>query len=190
MRVGAYPGSFDPPTVAHLAVAEAAWRQCGLDRLHLVVSTVALGKGAPTRPRLADRVGVLEEVAATRPWLAVTVTDARLLADIASGYDLVVMGADKWDQIVDPSWYGGSPEARDRAIAALPAVAVAPRPGGQVPAHVTALDVHEAHRPVSSTAVRAGRAEWLAPEAAAFDARTGAWTDPERYDRWLADRAT
>jgi nicotinate-nucleotide adenylyltransferase len=185
MRVGAYPGSFDPPTVAHLAVAEAARHQCGLDRLDLVVSTVALGKGVPARPLLEHRVAVLRQLTGTRPWLTVTVTEHRLLADIADGYDVVVMGADKWEQIVDPSWYGGCPSTRDQALARLPDIAVAPRPGGQVPTGVTVLDVDAGHRPVSSTAVRAGRSEWLAPEAAAFDAATGAWSDPERYDRWL-----
>lgn len=184
MRVGIYPGSFDPPTVAHLAVAEAAWRQCGLDRLALAVSTVALGKETVARPRLADRVEVLEAVGSTRPWLSVVVTEAQLLADIAEGYDVVVMGADKWGQLTDPSWYGDDPSARDDALARLPEVAVAPRPGGHIPPGVVALDIDHAHRPVSSTAVRAGRAEWLLPEAAAFDAVTGAWSDPDRYDRW------
>jgi hypothetical protein len=36
--------------------------------------------------------------------------------------------------------------------------------------------------------VRAGRHEWMASEARAFDERTGAWSDPERYERWLAHR--
>ena len=40
---------------------------------------------------------------------------------------------------------------------------------------------------VSSTAVRAGRREWMAPEAAAFDEATGAWSDPARYARWRAE---
>ncbi|MEC8920902.1 MAG: nicotinic acid mononucleotide adenylyltransferase, partial [Actinomycetota bacterium] len=33
MRHGVYPGSFDPPTLAHLAVADAARRRHGLDRV-------------------------------------------------------------------------------------------------------------------------------------------------------------
>ncbi len=38
----------------------------------------------------------------TRPWLAATITDRQLIAEIASGYDVVVMGADKWAQVRDP----------------------------------------------------------------------------------------
>ncbi|MBO0731843.1 MAG: hypothetical protein J2P57_21470 [Acidimicrobiaceae bacterium] len=44
MTVGAYPGSFNPPTVAHLAIADAARRVMGLERVDFVVSRVALGK--------------------------------------------------------------------------------------------------------------------------------------------------
>jgi hypothetical protein len=29
----------------------------------------------------------------------------------------------------------------------------------------------------------------MAPEAEAFAARTGAWIDPERYERWLTTSA-
>ena len=81
--IGCYPGSFNPPTVAHLAVAEAAVRAAGLTRLDLVVSRVALGKEDLPADTLAERVAVLEVVAATRPWLGVAVTDARLVTDIA-----------------------------------------------------------------------------------------------------------
>ena len=194
VAVGAYPGSFNPPTVAHLAVAEAAWRQCGLERVDLVVSRVALGKEGVERPRLEDRLAVLEEVPAARPWLGVAVTDARLLADVAEGYDVLVVGADKWAQVLDPAWYGGSAAARDAALARLPRVAVAPRPpfpppGARVPGvEVAVLGLEAGHAEVSSTAVRTGRAEWMLPEATAFDARTGAWSDPARYEAWLAGR--
>jgi len=37
MAVGCYPGSFNPPTIAHLAVADAARRQAGLDSVDLVL---------------------------------------------------------------------------------------------------------------------------------------------------------
>jgi hypothetical protein len=52
---------------------------------------------------------------------------------------------------------------------------------------VVDLDLHPSHRSVSATSVRAGRREWMVPEAAAFDERTGAWSDPGRYARWIAD---
>jgi hypothetical protein len=165
--IGCYPGSFNPPTVAHLAVAEAAVVAAGLDRLDLVVSRVALGKEDLAAPSLAERVAVLEAVAATRPWLGVAVTDARLITDIARAYDAVVMGADKWRQVNDAAWYP-DPDARDAAVAALPLVLVAPR-GADRPEGVQLLDLDDAHLHVSATAVREGAdhaVSWVLPEAA------------------------
>lgn len=182
MRIGAYPGSFNPPTVAHLALAEAAGRQAGLDRVDLVVSRVALGKADLTTPTLDQRVEVLRAVASSRPWLGVVVTDHQLLADIADGYDALVVGSDKWAQVLDPAWYGGSVEARDRAVARLPLVLVAPRIEAEPdlvvvePGRVEVLALDGSLREVSSTGVRRGRRDWMVTEAAEFDARTGWWT--------------
>jgi phosphopantetheine adenylyltransferase len=165
--IGCYPGSFDPPTVAHLAVAEAAVAAAGLERLDLVISRVALGKEHLDPHRLAERVAVLEAVAATRPWLGVAVTDARLVTDIARSYDAVVMGADKWRQVNDPSWYADVAE-RDAAVASLPVVLVAPR-GDDRPDGVQLLEIDDAHRHVSASAVRDGLRHatgWALPEAA------------------------
>jgi nicotinic acid mononucleotide adenylyltransferase len=181
--VGAYPGSFNPATIAHLAVAEAAVQHARLERVDLIVSRVALGKGVVERPRFEDRIMVLDQIASTRPWLGVQVTDAQLLADLAEGYDVLIVGADKWAQVIDPHWYGDSLAARDAALARLPRVLIAPRPPF-VTSGQEVLSIAEHHRPVSSTAARSGRRAWMAPEAADFDAETGAWSEPERYDRW------
>lgn len=181
--VAAYPGSFNPPTVAHLAIAAAARRHGGVRRVELVVSRAALGKEDVGVPTLADRLAVLREVAATRDWLSVALTAEQLIADVAAGYDLLVLGADKWAQVVDPAWYGGDLAARDAAVERLPPTLVVARPPFVVPDHprATPLTLDAAHHDVSSTAVRTGRREWMLPEAAAFDARTGAWSDPDRY---------
>jgi hypothetical protein len=50
-----------------------------------------------------------------------------------------------------------------------------------VPDRVVILDVPPEHLEVSSTAVRAGRKEWMVAEAAAFDAETGAWSGPSDH---------
>ena len=185
MPVGAYPGTFDPPTIAHLAIAEAAWRQAGLDRVDLVLSRSPLGKD-PAVPSFEHRVQVLERVAASRPWLGVAVTDQRLIADVAAGYDAVIMGTDKWIQVCDPAWYGGSLEARDGAVGRLPRLLLVHRPGLEDiptrPENALRLVVAESNAEVSSTLARAGRREWMSPEAAAFDEATGAWSEPDRYD--------
>jgi hypothetical protein len=185
-RVGCYPGSFNPPTVAHLAVAEAAVDAGRLARLDLVLSTVALGKADLDQPSVAERAEVLRTVAETRPWLGVAITEDGLIADIAAAYDVVVMGADKWRQVTDPSWYGIGPadraaiSARDRALRTLPEVLVVPRAGDR-PDDVTLLEVDDVHHQVSASAIRAGAGHaraWMLPEAAAHAVRTGAWPTP------------
>ena len=173
MAVGCYPGSFNPPTIAHLAVADAARRHAGLDRVDLVLSREALGKPVAGVPPVEHRRAVLVAVAASRPWLGVVVTGARLIADIAAGYDAVVLGADKWAQVLDPAWYAGSTAARDAAVAALPRVLVAPRDGDR-PEGVELVDVADHLGSVSATAVRTGvpdAAAWMLPEAVA----SGVW---------------
>lgn len=177
--IGCYPGSFNPPTVAHLAIAEAAVARAGLHRLDLVVSRSALGKEDLSIPSVSDRLEVLRAVADTRPWLDVAVTDARLICDIAQGYDVVVLGADKWAQVRDPAWYGESVAARDAALSRLPRVLVAPR-AGEHPPDVELLDVGEDLHPVSATAIRAGHPAartWMLPEAAA----AGLWPGPTTH---------
>ena len=160
---GAYPGTFDPPTIAHLAIAEAACRQCALDRVDLVLNRDPLGKTG-IRP-LRERIQMLEAVAATRSWLHVAVTDHLHLADIAGGYDVLILGADKWGQVLDVAFYE-SAEARDDAVARLPTLAVAPRQGLAVPDDCVVLNVELSD--VSSTAARDGRIDYVVPEARQF----------------------
>jgi hypothetical protein len=188
VRTGVYPGTFNPPTVAHLAVAHAALVQRRLDRVVLAVSVRPIDKEHVERPTLDDRLTVLRaEAAASDGRLDVAVTEHRLLVDIARGYDVLVMGADKWLQVIDPRYYDDDPAARDAAVAALPELAIAPRAGLDVPAaHL--LHLEPEHAVVSSTAVREGVRAWMSPAAAAFDERTGAWSDPARYERWLTTR--
>lgn len=187
-KVGVYPGSFNPFTVAHLAIAEAAVEDCGLDRLHLAISRTPLVKGKVEKPTFAHRIAALVDVIAHHDWLDLTITSKQLLADIATGYDVLVMGADKWHQIHDPSFYNDDPAQRDAALARLPRVAVAPRPPLEVPPEV-AIDVAKHLGEVSSTGARNGNTTWMHPASRAFAERTGAWTDPERYDLYLAEEA-
>jgi len=64
----AYPGSFDPLTIAHLGIAEAARDRHALDRVDLVISEVALGKEARARVRLEERVEAIRLAGRERPW--------------------------------------------------------------------------------------------------------------------------
>ena len=184
MRLGVYPGSFNPPTIGHLAIALAARDQRELDRVDLMVSRVALGKELIGRPTFDDRITVLEASVADIDGLEVAVTDCQLLVDIAQGYDVVVMGADKWAQVLDPAFYDNSAEARDQAVASLMQLelAIAPRPPFEVPSGAE-LDVAAELASVSSSGTRQGRLEWMTAAARAFDDATGAWSDPDLYDR-------
>ena len=185
-RVGVYPGSFNPLTVAHVAIAAAAREQRSLDRVVLVLSRSPINKEHVDRPLFEHRVEVVREEAARHRWLGVEITDDRLLVDIARAYDVLVMGADKWAQVNDPAYYDDDPAARDAAIAALPPLAIAPRPPFAVPPEHS-LIVDAAHVVVSSSDARAGSTQWMASAARAFDRRTGAWSDPGRYEEWLRD---
>ena len=158
--IGCYPGSFDPPTIGHMAVVEAALSACQLDRLDLVLSEEPLGK--PGATPVDQRAARVEAAVAGIDGVAVVRSGSQLLADICAGYDVLVVGADKWAQMLDPSWYG-SHQARDEALARLPRVVVAPRAGVAVPDDVEVLPVDPAVLAVSSSEVRAGRGAWAAP---------------------------
>jgi hypothetical protein len=185
-RRGVYPGSFNPPTTAHLAISEAALDAHDLDEVVWSISRVALAKEQVSLPRFEHRLEVLDEISRRVDWLTVAVTDAQLLVDIAVGFDVLIMGADKWHQIQDPIFYDDDPLQRDAAMAALPTLAVAPRPPLDIPSDLELAVPHWAHD-VSSTEARAGSHSMMVTEASTFDQRTGAWTDDERYQLWLAE---
>ena len=159
--IGVYPGSFDPPTIAHLSIAQIAVEHLALDRVDFALSRDALGKEHLDEGSVRRRVEALEPLVADRPWLGLVVVSSRLIADIAEGYDAVVMGADKWAQVNDVAWYGGDEARRDAALDRLPRVGVAPRAGFDVP-DALRLPVPDHLADVSASAVRAGRAEWAA----------------------------
>lgn len=174
-----YPGSFDPPTIAHLAIAEAAARHPEVSEVRLVLSVETLGKTGH-HASLAARAAVVAEMVATRPRLGCGQTSARLIVDIAeeAGAGAVVVGADKWAQIVDPAWYGGSTRRRDDVLRRLPLVLLARRAGAPPlppPAglgaeiHPLAIGAHLGE--VSATRVRGGERELMVPEAQ----RAGHW---------------
>jgi len=95
-RIGVYPGSFNPPTIAHIEIAQTAREHHHLERVDLAVSQVPLGKGTVVRPSFEERLAVIKASVAPIEGLGVIVTEQQLVADIATGYDVVVMGADKW----------------------------------------------------------------------------------------------
>lgn len=188
MRTGVYPGTFNPPTVGHVAVVEAALEQFGLDRLDLVVSRAPLAKGVMRRPALEDRLRVVRASVERLPQVSVAVTDLQLIADIAQPYDVVVMGLDKWEQVNDIAFYDDA-QHRDHCLRRLPTLAIAPRhnaePGAAPVPAAAVLRLDAGVAGVSSTAARRGAVALMTPAAREFDRHTGAWSDAHRYDAWV-----
>jgi cytidyltransferase-like protein len=164
LRRGIFPGSFNPLTVAHLEIARQAAKEQDLDIVVLVVSAVALDKPSPPGPPLDERIRLIDADLADIEWLHVERTDKQLIADIAEGYDVVIMGADKWHQVNDVRYYE-SAEARDVAIGQLPTVVVAQREGSVAPAEHMMATPEELHG-ISSSDARDGRRDLMAPHAA------------------------
>ena len=165
-RRGVFPGSFNPLTVAHLEIARLARDAYGLDTVVLAVSRVALDKPQPPGPSLAERLELIRIDLSPYPWLDVAVTEHQLIVEIARGFDVVIMGADKWHQVNDARYYEDG-RARDAAIADLPTVAVAERDGSELNEEddmVILRTPHELHQ-VSSSHARAGDRSVMAPHA-------------------------
>jgi nicotinic acid mononucleotide adenylyltransferase len=161
-----FPGSFNPLTIAHLAIAEAALEQCGIDSLVLVISEVALGKDDGTQPDARKRADAARRFCFTRPWLKVEVSPSQLLVDVAKGYEWLILGADKWNQVQELRWYDNDEHVRDNALKQLPRLAIVPRaPTVLQNAPVSALTLvlpDPALSAVSSTGVRQGNHAWRA----------------------------
>ncbi|MBI4507281.1 MAG: hypothetical protein HY691_17250 [Chloroflexi bacterium] len=149
-HLAALPGSFNPPTAAHLALARAA-RRAGCDAVVLVLSTRTVAKELPTGLLLEDRLLLLAELArrpvrvapgaaqgarwATPAALCVAAVNRGLYVDQAALLRATwpeaapvafVVGFDKIVQIFDPRYYADRDAALD-ALFARASFLVAPR---------------------------------------------------------------
>lgn len=177
-------------------MARTAVERFGLDRLDLTVSRAALGKEHVHHPRFDHRIEVLADSVIGEPGLEAAVTDRRLVAEIAEGYDLLVLGADKWHQILEPQWYESGEQGRDAALQSLPEVVVFHRHGEPDPddGRPAGVDVKliviehddDRHHQVSSTRARDGDLHFMTRAARQFAHRTGAWVDIQAYNHWLS----
>ena len=140
--VGLVPGSFDPPTIAHEALARGlAGMGCGLVLLVWSVCTLpkeAAPGGDPSPPLLDDhpRLECLAVLAGGRPGIGVALSSHGLIAEQVEaarrrfpGSRLVVgMGSDKVLQLLDSRWYGDRTAALDH-LTGLATVVYAARSG-------------------------------------------------------------
>jgi nicotinic acid mononucleotide adenylyltransferase len=207
-------GSFNPLTVAHTALAEAAER-AGLGTVGFALSTHTVDKERIEGAQLEDRLLVLELHAATRPGRLVALLNRGLYVEQAgliraSVPDLerlsFLVGFDKIVQIFNPRYYDDRDAALERLFG-LAELAVAPRAEAgpeeltellarpenrRFAAWVRPLDVPAQVADVASSTIRRalaeGRAlpEGLTPESTAFIQATGCYGSEERYARRAA----
>ena len=107
------------------------------------------------------------------PEASVLETQKQLIADIAEGYDLVILGADKWAQLHDLSFYRNQTHMAE-CLRRLPKLAVSPRNNIEVPQEIL-LAVPDEINSVSSSQVRRGKFEWMTKEAYAMGKDRGFW---------------
>ena len=134
-RVGIFAGSFNPLTLAHVALAEAARRQARLDTIVWAAAVVTVDKERVERAALADRLTQVRAYLRGTHRDALAVFNRGLYVDQARALrpllvpdaELVMLvGYDKIVQIFDARYY----DDRDAALDALFAeaqIAVAPR---------------------------------------------------------------
>jgi cytidyltransferase-like protein len=122
-RVALLPGSFDPITVAHVALAEAvsAWA----DLVVLIYSARTMDKEEGTEPPLLteqERIRAVEDVCGSRTRLVLGLCSHGLLVDqVEAARDQLpqaelrlVIGSDKLIQLLDPHWYADAEAALAR----------------------------------------------------------------------------
>jgi nicotinic acid mononucleotide adenylyltransferase len=132
--VALLPGSFNPPTVAHLALARAGLER-GADAVLFTLATRTIDKEAVTGAGLEDRLLLLELLAARDARLGVLLINRGLYVDQAVAVHaafpslreiVFLVGYDKIAQIFDPSYYDDRDAALERLFA-LAGFLVAPR---------------------------------------------------------------
>lgn len=207
-RLYVLPGSFNPLTRAHLALADAAQREQAAPVL-FTLATRTVDKERPEGALLEDRLLVLLLHARTRADRTAAILNRGLYVDQAELLRralpqvkelIFLVGFDKIVQILDPRYYTER-EAALRRLFALASFAVAPRAGSgprelaallarpenqpYAPA-IRPLDVESGLADISSSAVRAALARGaqppaeLPPESRAFIAATGCYAPPIR----------
>jgi nicotinic acid mononucleotide adenylyltransferase len=133
-RHGLLAGTFNPFTRAHAALAVAG-RRAGCERVVLAMAPVSLDKQEVERAHPVDRLDWARAWAAHHPWAAVAVASHPLLVDMAealraagAGEVVLLLGADKAAQLVDPRYYA-DPEAALARLSRAATILVADRAG-------------------------------------------------------------
>jgi nicotinic acid mononucleotide adenylyltransferase len=153
-RLGLLPGSFNPPTEAHLALARSALATGWIDRLDFLLASRTVNKERVEGATLADRLLLLELVAAPTEQLGVVFVNRGLYVDQAELIHAAlpmlaelwfVVGFDKIVQIFDSRYYHDRDIALDRLFERA-SFMVAPRGEADVDDLTTLLDRPENRR--------------------------------------------
>lgn len=160
-KVGMFGGAFDPPHLAHVALARAAIEQLQLDRLYLFPTGDAWHRSEPisaAEHRLAmvkaafldvPRV-IVDDAEVRRPGPTYTVDTLEDLRRRHPGAALfLLLGEDQAARL--PTWH------RHADLAELATLCVAARPGGSSPTHCKAGSFRRIEMPamnISATEIR------------------------------------
>ena len=205
-----FPGSFNPPTNAHLAMLKQAWHfgsQHGGISIYAAMSKRTTDKENVERPLLVDRVLLLETVIQHHlRETGIMLFNRGLYVEQAEGVHTAypgvrklyfLLGFDKIVQIFDPHYYHDR-DAALRELFALAQILVAPRAGAgpeqlkqlldqpknaQFAQYVHLLPLDASYRDISSTLIRQGfeaHQEEVPPEAQRFIRETHAYDPPEQ----------
>lgn len=205
-----FPGSFNPPTNAHLAMLQQArhfGRQHHAHHVYAAFSKRTTDKEAVERPLLVDRVVLLEEVLRNHlSDVGILLFNRGLYVEQAEGVRRAfpavktlyfLLGFDKIVQIFDPRYYSNRDTAL-RELFRLADVLVAPRAGAGAhelhlllekpenrpfAEHVHALALPQTFADMSSTRIRqAFEAHWqdVPPEAREFIRETHVYESETR----------
>jgi nicotinamide-nucleotide adenylyltransferase len=207
-KIIVFPGSFNPPTTAHLALLKQAWqfaRAHGPMHVYAAISKQTTDKESVQRPLLLDRIILLDTVLRRHlRHTGIMLFNRGLYVEQAEGVHVAfpqvtklyfLIGFDKIVQIFDPRYY----ENRDAALYELFALAeflVAPRgeagsseltklldqpENRQFARHIHALPLSAAYRDISSTRIRQSPGAYeqeVPPEVRRFIRETHAYTPP------------
>jgi len=205
-----FPGSFNPPTIAHLAMLQQA-REFGSAHggmgVYAAMSKRTTDKESVERPLLVDRILLLETVLHNHvPHTGILLFNRGLYVEQAEAIRAqfaevkqlyFLLGFDKIVQVFDPHYY----QDRDKALRelfTLTEILVAPRAGAgpaelsallaqpenaPFASHVHALPLDITYRDISSSRIRqevATHEQDVLPEALRFIRETRAYDPPQR----------
>lgn len=123
-RVGILPGSFNPPTRAHVELALEAKKSFKLDSVIFTISRVTIDKEEIEGLCLEDRLLILSLIARELGWVSLAATNRGLYYEQANALRVLLgrkakfyflVGMDKVLQILDPRYY----ENRESALLSL-----------------------------------------------------------------------